>query len=341
MAEEAGSGQKTKLALAALVVALVAIVAGGVWAVRVALRAPAPGGAPSGAAQAADSRSIEETLAAAREYIRHDKAGSAVAILREAVEKWPQDQAVRLLYGEALLSTGQGQAAYDQYDAAIQIGPDNPEFRHVAATIASGIGRLIEAEMHYLAAQRMDPKNPKYALYLAQVQRKQGMNDEARANLMLAANLDPSLAIAWASLAGLALDENRASVALNYIRRARELEPERLDWRVIEARALMRESRPEAAAELLLAVREEERLASPAAVRELAAALAMLGRTSEAASMYVKAVAANPDDAELAYQAALSLERDGQKGRAATFASHAAAKGFQPAQALADRLNEE
>lgn len=342
MKDESQASRRNIGAVAVLALALVGVIGGGLWALRTALSTPGPQQAGTSAAVSAEeAESVQQSLDAAREYIRHDKAGSAVAILRAAAERWPQDQAVRLLLGEALLSTGQGQAAYDQYDLAVQIGPDNPEYRHVAATIASGIGRLTEAEMHYLAAQRLDPQNPKYPLYLAQVQQKQGMKDEARVSLMLATKLDPDLGIAWASLAALALEENRPSVAQGYIRRARELEPTRLEWRLIEAKALRRENRPEAAAELLLAVPEAERLSSPAAIRELAATLGMLGRTSDAAAMYVAAVAAHPDDAEIAYEAALWLERDGQVGRAATFAAHAAARGSAPARALAERLHDE
>ncbi len=335
------SSTRNRTALVLLSLALVAVILGGAWALKVALTAPVGQGTESQQASHHSPESVHLALDAAREYIHSNQAGSAVAVLQAAAEKWPEEQSIRLLYGEALLSMGRGQDAYGQYDLAIQIGPDNPEYRHVAGTIATGIGRLNEAEMHYLAAQQMDPKNPKYPLYLAQVQRQQGMIEEARASLVLAANLDPTLGIAWASLAAIALDENRASVALGYIKRAREVEPQRLEWRVIEARALLRNHNPQQAAELLMAVPEVERLMDPAALRELGSALALLDRTSEAAAMYVKAVSLRPDDPELAYETALWLERDGQKSRAATFASHAAAKGFGPARALAERLDAE
>lgn len=332
---------KTAAALVVLGLALLGVVIGGAWAIKVALAPPASQSAGSTLAGGAAPDSVNQALDAARQYIHQNKAGSAAAILKVAVEKWPQEQSVRLLYGEALLSLGKGAESYEQYEIAIQMGPDNPEYRHVAGTIASGLGRLNEAEMHYLAAQQMDRGNPKYPIYLAQVQRKQGLVEEARANLVLAANLDPTQEVAWATLAAIALEENRPSVALGYIKRARELNPGNLNWRLIEARALLRENKAEQAAELLFAVPEKERLSSRAALQELGSALGLLGRTSEAAAMYVSAVSANPDDPEIAYEAALWLERDGQKGRAATFAAHAAAKGFGPAQALAERLDAE
>lgn len=341
MDSKARTRSSNTAALVFLGLALLGVVGGGVWALKAALQSPGPSGAGSSQAGGAPPESVSQALDAARAYIHQDKAGSAIAILQAAAARWPEDQAVRLLYGEALLSLGRGPEAYEQYDLAIHIGPDNPEYRHVAGTIASGIGRLNEAEMHYLAAQQMDRSNPKYPLYMAQVQRRQGLVEEARANLLLAANLDPTLGVAWASLAAIALDENRGSVALGYIKRARELEPVRLEWRVIEAKALLREHKAEQAAELLLAVPEAERLVSRPALQELGSALALLGRTSEAAAMYVKAVSASPDVPEIAYEAALWLERDGQRGRAATFAAHAAAKGFGPAQALAERLDAE
>ncbi|MBL8747461.1 MAG: hypothetical protein JNK58_14035 [Phycisphaerae bacterium] len=65
----------------------------------------------------------------------------------------------------------------------------------------------------------------------------------------------------------------------------------------------------------------------------------MLNETASAASMYVAAVAANPDNPELAYQAALWLDRDHQRPRAATYARHAAAKGHEAAKKLCESWN--
>ena len=69
--------------------------------------------------------------------------------------------------------------------------------------------------------------------------------------------------------------------------------------------------------------------------------LAMLGRESEIAPMYIEAVSASPDNPELSFQAAYWLERAGQKDRAATYAQYAAAKGHEQAKKLLARVEAE
>ncbi len=318
------------------------VILAGVWALRLAMQTPAGAvaAAPTNlSADDAGSLATEQAaIQSARAYLSQDKPGSAEAIARAALERWPDRQSLNLLLGETLLHMGRKPEAYEYYDRAIIIGPDHPEYRFAAGTIAAEIGRLDDAELHYLAAQKYDPKNPKYPLYLSQVQRKRGATDEARASLVLATKLDPNLGVGWAALAALALDENRPQVALSYIERARRLEPSRLDWRVIEARALLRESRPEDAATLLLAASDDERLRSLAALRELASALGMLSKPADAAEQYIRALAVDTTCAECAFEAAQWLERAGDRNRAGAYAAHAAAMGHKEAAALLERL---
>jgi hypothetical protein len=71
-------------------------------------------------------------------------------------------------------------------------------------------------------------------------------------------------------------------------------------------------------------------------VLELSQCYGMLGRAGDAARSYVAAVAAEPDNAEWCYQAAVWLDRDGQRGRAETYAQHAATKGHEGARKLVE-----
>jgi tetratricopeptide (TPR) repeat protein len=290
------------------------------------------------ATEAGEIVGVAAALDSARLLMDQGKPAAAEAILRAGTRKFPADQSLVLLLGECLLQQGRGEEAYEAYSQGIMIGPDNAEYRHAAATIASQLGRTEEAEAHYAVGQKLAPSNPKFPLYRAQVQRALGRVGEARANLLLATKLDPDLAIAWASLAAIALDENRPTVAREYIERSRKLEPARLEWRVIEARALRREGKPREAAELLLAVPVSVRGADEAALMELALSLGLLERAGEAAELYVAALELDAGNAELAYQAALWLERAGQRGRAETYAASAASKGHAGAKELAARL---
>lgn len=339
MDERSGSvGGRGLMILGLAALAFVVIGAGG-WALVSVLRAPT---AKSQVASAAASpQTVQEILDAARTYMDQGKAPSAEVILRAAVERNPANQSLRLLLGECLLQQNRLDESYAEYTQGIFIGPDHPEYRFVVGTLASRLGRTEDAEAHYKMAQSMDPSNPKFPLYLAQVQRKLGKVDDARANLVIATRLDESLSIAWATLAAIALDENRLEMARQYIGRARALEPVRGDFRAIESKILRRGNDPERAAAVLEELPEEERLRDATVLLELSLCYGLLGRTGDAASMYVKALGLNPDDAELAYQAALWLERDGQMGRAETYARHAAARGHEGAKKWVERVERE
>jgi tetratricopeptide (TPR) repeat protein len=335
MHEAAKPGPKRTPAILALSLVAIAVIGAGGWTIMSILNSP-PAAPSSTASPTATPQTVQEILDAARVYLDQDKAPAAEIILTAAVERIPDNQSLRLLLGECLLQQDRLDESYDHYTQGIFIGPDHPEYRFVAGTIASKLNRLEDAETHYKVAQSMDRSNPKFPLYLAQVQRKMGKADDARASLVIATKLDETLSIAWATLAAIALDENRQDVAKQYISRARALEPDRPDFRVIEAKILRRGNEPQQAADLLLAIPEADRLRDQGALLELSLCFGMLGKVSEAAAMYVSALALNPDDPELAYQAAIWLDRDNQRGRAETYAQHAATKGHEGAKKLVE-----
>lgn len=318
-------------------ICLLVLIIGAAGFVILRLASPsAPAEAPRDAA--GTIASINESVEAARHYLKQNEPGRAAAILREAAREHPGEQNIHLLLGECLLALDQPGDALDAYEHAIALGPDHAEYRHVAGTIAAEQGELQRAEAHYAMAQRLNPSNPKHPLYLAQVQRKLGELDAARASLATATNLDPDLAIAWAALAGIALEENRLSVAQDYIDKARELEPRRSTWRVVEAKILRRRHKPEQAAQLLYAIPEADRLADPDIVEELAMCLSMIGRTTEAANLYLDAASFHEDDPKVLHDAAVWLDRDGRTDRAVNFAAAAELAGYEPAARLRESL---
>lgn len=335
------SGQRVAV-LSGLGLVGVTVLVGGGWAVVSLLRNPAaapPSTTPQTplgvAADGTELRTVEAALEASRRAMDADKAAIAEGILTPTVARFPGDQRARFMLGECLLQLDRGEEAYAQYEAGIQIGPDNAEYRHAAATIASRLGRLEDARTHYLVAQKLAPSNPKFPLYLAQVQRSLGDNDAARASLVLATSLDPDLSVGWASLAAIALDENRLSVARGYIERARRIEPERVDWRIVEAKIMRRDNAPREAIALLTAIPEPQRRTDNAVIEELSLCHGMLGEPIEAAGLYVAALGESPDNPEWGYQAASWLEKAGQRERAIMYARHAAALGHEGARKLA------
>lgn len=281
-----------------------------------------------------------EVMAAARVFLKDQKAGASEKLLARAIEAWPDHQGLRFLYGETLLTLERKGEAYNEYERGIMIGPDHAEYRHAAGTLAADMGLLEDAEGHYLVAQKLAPENAKHPLYLAQVQRAIGKTDEARASLVLSTKLDPDLAIGWGSLAGIALEENRLSVARTYIARAREVEPENVLWRLVEARIERRDNNPEGALEMLLALDESAIVENPDVVREIALCYGLLGEPGSSAQWYVEAVASNDENADLMYEAAQWLERSGQIGRAIEYAHNASLMGHEGAGVMLRRLEE-
>jgi len=202
------------------------------------------------------------------------------------------------------------------------------------------IGRHDRAVEHYFAAQTQDPTNPDYPLYLGQAQLKIGEAASAKASLLTAAKLDGDRAITWGALAELAYRENKPTIALRHIAKARELEPRVLAWRIIEARSLKRDHQPEAALEVLIGLSEKER-SSPHVMQIMAECYGLLGRAPDAAKMYAKNSDTNPSDAEAARDAAIWQERAGDTQSAIRYAQRGADLGDEAAAKILERLEDQ
>ncbi|TVQ31875.1 MAG: tetratricopeptide repeat protein [Phycisphaeraceae bacterium] len=285
-----------------------------------------------------DHRNLLARLEQARQHLNQNEPGQAQAILRDAIEADPEDQELQILYAESLLAQAKVREAYRHYEAAVAIGPDNPELRFAAGTTASMIRLDEQAEEHFWRAQQLAPSNPKHPLYLGHVQRRRGNTDDARASFLRAATLDPQLGHAWGSLAGIALDDNKLSVARTYISKARDAEPDSVLWRVIEAKILRRDNDPESALRLLSALDEDVVLSRADVLEEMGLCYGLLGRPSDAANLYAEAAAIDRENIGLHLEAAKWYERAGDADVAAVYASLAARLGSDEGEKMLARL---
>ncbi|TVQ59409.1 MAG: hypothetical protein EA379_11205 [Phycisphaerales bacterium] len=281
---------------------------------------------------------IIAALDSARTYLNRQEPGRAEAVLVALLEKAPRDQEARMLLAETYLLLERPNDAYEQYAEAIEIGPVHAELAFAAGTVANTIGMPYIAEAHYVKAQEADPTNPKHPLYLAQIQRKLGSDEEAKASLLRAVTLDPSLDIGWGVLADMALEENNLSIARMHIERARRIAPGSISWRILEARILRRDNNPEGAARVLRSLDDELILEDPVLLDELAKSYAMLGRPEDAAALYMTASARRTRDADMAYLAAVWLERAERFNDAEIYAQAAVGLGHEDARALLERI---
>ncbi len=318
------------------------IVAAGAWFVL----GPGAGTGPEEAdaasthqsTKATPAHAIEAALGAARSYQASEEFAKAEAVLRAAVEEHVDDQALRLAYAEVLLNLERAADAYEQYEAALAIGPQDAAIEFQAGTLASSIGKPERALEHFSMARAAEPGSAEIALYLGVTQHRLGLVDEAKVSLLAAVKLDDEEPVAPAVLAQIALDENEPDLALRYIRRSREIDPTQLAHRILEARILRRLNKPEEALTLMLALPKEQ-LHEPVVLEICSGCMGLLGRPADAAALYEEALAAQPTNADLAFQAAQWHERAGDTEAALAKAKMAQMLGHELAGKMAERLS--
>lgn len=325
-------------ALMLLVVLCLVGALGALWKAGL-LNAPTETRAMPGArSELSPAAAIEQRLSSARTLLLQGETDRARAALSAAIIEYPDDQDLRVAYAETLLQSEQLPAAYEQFVAALSIGPRRPDLEFAAGTLAGRIGRPQLAMEHYSVAQAADPTNADYPLYLGQTQMSLGELGPAKANLVRACLLREDDPRPWGMLAEIALRENITDLALQHITRARALQPSEPAWKVIEARAHKRKGEAQQALKLLRSLSEKDRLTKPV-IRLMAECHGMLREPDIAAALFAEAADMAPDDAELAYEAAVSLERIGDSARAGPYAERAVAGGVEGARELLDRIN--
>lgn len=297
--------------------------------------APAPSAAK--AISSADIAKLDTVLNTIESLRNQGENAKAEAILKQAIAEHADEQRLYIQYAEVLTAQKKLPAAYDQYVKALAVGPRDAGLELAAGTLASMTNQLEHAVEHYSAAQTANKTDYRAPLFLAQVLLKLDRVDEAKKNLLLAAELKPEAAVAWGTLADLAMRENKPSVALNYIARARELEPNVTTWRVVHARALKRQGESEQALQLLIGLNEAQKR-EKGVMPLIAECLGALSRPMDAAEMYAAASTSEPSRGDWAMEAALWYERAKEPKRGVPFAERAADLKVEGAKALAARL---
>lgn len=297
------------------------------WTLYRVASAPAPA-APAGPAGPglAKTETVEAVLATVQRLTADGQPGAAETVLSDAVRQFPVDQDLRLAYADLLMSRQRWGEAYDQYVGAIEIGRVPAPVQFSAGMMASQTDRPELAAAHFDAAMRLDPSEPNYAMYLASAQLKLRRTAEAKASLAIAVRLAPDRAQVWGMLGQIALDENKLGMAAQHLDRARELQPNQPAWVLMRARTHKRAGETEAALELLHTL-PDQNLNDPGTLSLLAECYGLLGRPGDAASRYMDAAEQRPDDAGVAFETALWLDRAGERAQAVRWAQRASLLG--------------
>jgi tetratricopeptide (TPR) repeat protein len=260
---------------------------------------------------------------------------AALAIVAERTQH--QSEQIQAETQPASTSLGSGSPPSDTTAAKRAVTREEAELHFQAGVIASKLGNVEKAEEHFVMAQTGDPREARYPLYAAMTQIRAGKDSAAVASLVRATKLNPDLAEAWGTLAELSLKDNSLGLAGQHLERARKLQPDVVRWKVVEARILNRDGKPEAAATLLLALNPAQRREKPV-MALLAESYGLLERPSEAARMYRVASDAVDTDADLAILAAEWLEKAGDTASAMTYARRASALGDTRGDDMLSRL---
>jgi tetratricopeptide (TPR) repeat protein len=317
---------------AGIIIALMVMLGGILWIWQA--NPPSPAAASVTPAAPAETT---EAVESARALMAKSKWAEADALLINATQRNPDVRELRLVRAECLVAMKRHGDAYTQYEKALAIGPREPDIDFAAGVAARESNNVERAVEHFSMAQAADPHVPEYALALGQMQRKQGNLEACKASLLRAANLEPGNAFVWGTLAEIALSENNTGLALQHVAKARELQPESTDWRVIEARGHKRKGEPQKSLNVLAAIESRQRK-EPAVARLMSECYGMLGRAADAATIMGDASLASPTDGSLAYDAALAFDRAENKAKAIEFARYAKANGHEAAVKLLAKL---
>jgi len=330
-------GRTLRRAGTVMLAAAVVVILLGLWWVWSLASAPVSLPQAASPRTQADAAELVEVLDRGRRHIDRAEWDKAITLLAPAVRTWPEHQELRVAHARTLVGRRDLALAYESAVAALAIGPRTADLEFFAGTIAASIDRHDRALEHFSAAQTADQSNPTYPLYLAQAQRAMGELNAAKASLLRVVNMAPDNALGWGSLAEIELAQNLVDSALRHAGRARELEPERPEWRLIEARALKRAGEPEQALLVIAPLPAEHRL-STAFLRVAAECYGLLRRPEDAAKLYASALKHDPTDGGLALETAVWFDRAGDEASALEYARRAVDLGSQDAEALAARL---
>jgi len=285
----------------------------------------------------AATESIEEILGAVQVYVQSKQYPQATTVLEHAVSQYPGDQELHLALGDLYMLQNRHANAYAQYVSGIEIGPSSAVAEFTAGTLANMLDQHELAAGHYNAAMKLDPKNPDTPIFLAAIQMKMNRLGEAKKNLAQASVLAPERARIYGMRSEIAMRENKLGIALEQVRRAIDLEPREVGWILQEARVLKRSGKAEQALNQLASLAQEN-IDLPETAMIMAECYGMLGRPGDAASRLMDVAQKHPDDAKLAFEVALWLDRAGERDDAVRWARRAVEAGNERAEAWIESL---
>jgi Flp pilus assembly protein TadD len=165
------------------------------------------------------------------ELMQHNRMQEAIPIIREAIQRDPNEAIAHMALATALSATGQESEALGEYRTSCELNPRNPSwFAHFAVSLALN-GDLDAAIVNWQRALDMDPRNVEAKTDLGAALLQKGDAQTAADRLQEAVQIDPKFSEAHSYL-GLALARlQRYSEAVGQLQQAIQLEPQSVEYR--------------------------------------------------------------------------------------------------------------
>ena len=301
-----------------------------------------PAKAAAGAPDGLSARELMDATDAIEKFLNAERTREAVLVARKLVERAPAGSAAAATANELLARAcfTRAQLAGSDADAAERkslreeaadcaaraIGAGQPDAARVAfaALLASSAGRAAQARALYDRAIELAPTDASTLLQAALAALGDTGTDidaagrVARARALASRRVAAAPGDPWNDglAAEIAMAESRPAEAVDAAQRAVAADRDRLEFRMLLARALRKAGRAADAARLLSALEPAER-AKPALAEQFALALAESGDLAAAARAWDTCLRANQNDAFVRAEAALAFRRAGDDARAA------------------------
>jgi tetratricopeptide (TPR) repeat protein len=222
--------------------------------------APAGSAAPSAPVAPAPEAPPSHTVTEAVDLIKAGKSDEAVPILKEYLEKNPENAAVQFTLGKAYINSkqfdqaiaplqktlaikpdqpgahfylgiaysqmGQDAEALKEFEAEIPISPEQDSAYSNAAAIYEKQGNLNKALEYYKKAAEIAPNRAELHASMATIYEKQGNQAAAQAEYKALAEADPAhAAVTWFNIGAIAKNSDRNEEAVRAFQKAVELDP--------------------------------------------------------------------------------------------------------------------
>ncbi|HEY2250165.1 MAG TPA: tetratricopeptide repeat protein [Planctomycetaceae bacterium] len=197
--------------------------------------------------------------------------------------------------GRTLHRRGLFPEAENVYRQILSVAPDQPEALHFLGVLFHQAGRHEDALKLIRASLEIDPAYADAHNNLGNVLKEQSQTQAAEAAYRRAIELKPDFADAHNNLAAVLSDQERYEEAVVECRRAIELSPEMAEPRVVLGSALAEQGQHADAVDEFLRAMAVKRFRA-GATENMAFSLLKLGRNDEAAAMYRRWLAIEPDN---------------------------------------------